>query len=123
MENEEEEEDDDEHLKCYGGQRGLPGVGCLGVGHGGTKHAAERLPLVEADGIAHEHYLLAFQPPQHILPIEPSQQNIHSLQSLNIRDELCRCKRQPKHERGGDLGSSQASGFHRYLRYSLSGRP
>jgi hypothetical protein len=36
-----------------------------------VQHARKRLPLVQADGVPHEQYLLPLPPPQKLLPVEP----------------------------------------------------
>jgi hypothetical protein len=37
-----------------------------------VQHAHQRLPLVQADGVPHEQYLLPPPPAQHVLPVEPA---------------------------------------------------
>ena len=59
------------HLERDAGDGVAPGVGDLGRRRGGVQHARKRLPLVQADGVPHEQYLLPLPSPQKLLPVEP----------------------------------------------------
>lgn len=113
------------YQKSYSWESACSCMAGPGVGHRSVKHARQRFPLVQAYGISHQHYLLSFIPSQQFLPIEPSQ--IASC----IFNSLLRNLFRPMYMEFTDwfsfntnyLGSSQALGFHLYLRYILSGRP
>jgi hypothetical protein len=60
------------HLERDGGDGVAPGVGGLGGRRGRVQHARQRLPLVQAERVAHEQDLLPLPPPQKVLPVEPA---------------------------------------------------
>jgi hypothetical protein len=60
------------HLERDAGDGVAPGVGDPGGRRRGrAQHARKRLPLVQADGVPHEQYLLPLPPAQQVLPVEP----------------------------------------------------
>jgi hypothetical protein len=60
------------YLERDAGDGVAPGVGDPGGRRRGrAQHARKRLPLVQADGVPHEQYLLPLPPAQQVLPVEP----------------------------------------------------
>lgn len=106
------------YLERDGGERGAPAVGGPGGRRGRVQHARQRLPLVQADGIPHEQYLLPPPFAEEIQPVEPAVPMVDT--PLTQTAAASSVDRSIGRSRGRGcvcyLGSSHELGRHRYLR-------